>query len=187
MHAVNNTARPKGLTPTFLVFGAVPRIPFPDSSSLLFEQTSRLESTRTAKKEMETITAQRRIANALKHRHVLKSLLQFQFGDKLHISREDQNRFVGLYTVYGYDNEKTVYRKTDHVRPFSTSVVQLISQEELYPNGEPEKRNPKIGDKFEMFWPLDQKFYRGKVTSFDEKSNNYTIDYDDGDREKLKI
>ena len=63
----------------------------------------------------------------------------------------------------------------------------MISQEELYPNGEPEKPNPKTGDEVEVFWPLDQKFYRGEVRRFDEKSTNYTINYDGGDREKLKF
>ncbi len=70
---------------------------------------------------------------------------------------------------------------TDIIRPFSTSVVQLISQNELYPNG-PEDRAPKNGDEVE-----DEKFYPGKVTQFNTTSQKYRIKYFDGEEEDLKF
>ncbi len=120
----------------------------PDVSSLPPDQKSRIESMRIARKEMETITAQRRISLALKHRHGLKPNPPFQFGDKVRIWREDLNRFVGPYTVHGYDNEKTVYVMTDKIRPFSTSVVRLIPLEELHP----ERSSKQTGTKNARSW-----------------------------------
>lgn len=49
VHAVANTSVPEGLTPTPLVFGAVPRIPKPDVSTLQQDQKQRIESTRSAR------------------------------------------------------------------------------------------------------------------------------------------
>ena len=140
VHAVNNTAGPDGITPSILVFGTVPRIPLPDSASMPLEQKDRLEAMQVARKEMETITAQRRIAQALKHRHGMRPHPPYQFGDQVRIWREELKRFTGPFTVHGYDNEKTVWVMTDKIRPFSTSVVRLIPEEE---NDDVEKDNEK--------------------------------------------
>jgi len=129
VHAVNNTAGPEGLTPTVLVFGAVPRLPLPDDSTLPPDQKSRIKAMKIARTEMETITAQRRIEEARKHRNWEKPHPAFQFGDKVRIWRENDKQFVGPYTVHGYDNEKTVYVMTDRIRPFSTRYVRLIPPE----------------------------------------------------------
>ena len=53
VHAVNSTADPDGLTPTILVFGAVPLIPLPDCSSLPPDEKARFKAMRLARKEME--------------------------------------------------------------------------------------------------------------------------------------
>ena len=108
VHAVKNTAGPDGLTPTVLAFGATPRIPLPNSDSLPYSEKSRLEAMRIERKEMETITAQRRIKAALKYRHVLYSHPSFKFGNKVRIWREELGRYTVPYTMHGYDNEKTV-------------------------------------------------------------------------------
>lgn len=109
------------MTPSILVFGAVPRIQLPDSRTMPPSQRQRLEAVRSACKEMETITAQRRISTALKHRHQQKPFPPFQFGDQVRIWREDLNRLAGTYTVLGYDNEKT-------------SIVRLIPAGNSRPN-----------------------------------------------------
>ena len=75
---------------------------------------------------MENIAAQRRVSSALKLRHSFRSHPFFKFGDKVRIWREEQNEFVGPYTVHAYGNEKTVYVMTDEIRPFSVSKIRLI-------------------------------------------------------------
>lgn len=44
---------------------------------------------------------------------------------------------------------------------------------------------PQLGDHLDVYWPLDNKFYPGKVISV--LNNEYTIQYDDGDQEKLNL
>lgn len=76
-------------------------------------------------------TAQRRISEALKTRHGMKPHPSYQFGDKVRIWREDLNCFAGPYTVQRYDNEGSVCVRTDKIRPFSTTVVRLFTEEEI--------------------------------------------------------
>ena len=130
VHAVNNTTGQDGLTSTILVHGAVPRIPLPNSNSLLLRQKAPLETMRTARQEMEIITAQPRMRLALKHKHGLRTHLVFKFGDKVRIWREELQKFTGPHIVHAYDNEKTVWVMTDTTRPFSTSMVRLIPPEQ---------------------------------------------------------
>ena len=133
------------------MFGAVPRIPLPSTQTLPPSQCQRFEAMRKAREEMETITAQRRIKAALKHRHGLRNPPSFKFGDKARIWREDLNRFTGPFTVHAYDNERTVYVMTDKIRPFSTSVVRLVSEEAQGPISPSELRNipPEINAELE--------------------------------------
>ena len=64
VHAVNNTAGPDGSTPSALVFGTVPRISQPNCDSMPLDEKARFKAMHTARMEMETITAQRRVASA---------------------------------------------------------------------------------------------------------------------------
>ena len=61
VYAVNNTVGPDGLTTTTLIYGSVPQLPLTDTDTLPPTEKSRVEAMRTARKEMETITAQNRI------------------------------------------------------------------------------------------------------------------------------
>ena len=111
------------------MYGSVPRLPLPDTDTLPPTEKSRVEAMRIARKEMETITAQRRIKSALKYRHKIHPFPSFQFGVKVRVWREDEKKFVGPYVVHGYDNEKTVYVMKDKIRLFSASKVRLIPPE----------------------------------------------------------
>lgn len=46
---------------------------------------------------------------------------------------------------------------------------------------------PSVGDAIEVYWPDDDKFYPGKVTSFTPNTGDIHVHYDDGDQEALKI
>ncbi len=118
VHEVNNITGPDGLMPLILVYGAVPRTPLTNSTSLPPRQRARLERMRTARQEMETRTVQRRIRLALKHKHGFRPHPAFKFGDKFKIWREELQKFTGPHTVHGYDNEKTFWVMTDTIRPF---------------------------------------------------------------------
>ena len=60
--AMNDTMNEDGLVPSLLVFGTLPRFPLTDSN--VVAQKERMRVLSCARKEMETIVAQRRIYTA---------------------------------------------------------------------------------------------------------------------------
>ncbi|KAI3455135.1 hypothetical protein Pfo_011798 [Paulownia fortunei] len=44
-----------------------------------------------------------------------------------------------------------------------------------------------VGCKIQVWWPLDEMFYEGKITSFDQLNKKHKVDYDDGDHEILDL
>ncbi len=46
---------------------------------------------------------------------------------------------------------------------------------------------PTVGEKIEVFWPDDDKYYPGTVVTNNEDTNTYQVDYDDGDQEVLNL
>jgi hypothetical protein len=67
INAMNDTMGPEGLVPSLLVFGVLPR--FPATQTSLPNQKDRMEALSTARSEMETITSESRLAEAM-HRNV---------------------------------------------------------------------------------------------------------------------
>ncbi|XP_073140949.1 uncharacterized protein [Henckelia pumila] len=44
-----------------------------------------------------------------------------------------------------------------------------------------------VGCKIKVWWPLDETYYEGKVTSFDHLKKTHKVDYDDGETEILDL
>ncbi|XP_027773828.1 uncharacterized protein LOC107021116 isoform X3 [Solanum pennellii] len=44
-----------------------------------------------------------------------------------------------------------------------------------------------IGTKIKVWWPLEQAFYKGVISSFDSETNKHQVVYDDGEVEKLRL
>ncbi len=44
---------------------------------------------------------------------------------------------------------------------------------------------PSFGDRIEVWWPIDERFYPGKVSEFSSSTGSHRVDYDDGDKETL--
>nr|XP_025887402.1 uncharacterized protein LOC101266039 isoform X1 [Solanum lycopersicum] len=44
-----------------------------------------------------------------------------------------------------------------------------------------------IGTKIKVWWPLEQAFYEGVISSFDSETNKHKVVYDDGEVEKLRL
>ncbi|KAG5602107.1 hypothetical protein H5410_033477 [Solanum commersonii] len=44
-----------------------------------------------------------------------------------------------------------------------------------------------VGDRIKVWWPLDEKFYEGVISSFDFETNKYEVVYDDGEVEILRL
>ncbi|XP_049366931.1 sister chromatid cohesion protein PDS5 homolog D-like [Solanum verrucosum] len=44
-----------------------------------------------------------------------------------------------------------------------------------------------VGDRIKVWWPLDEMFYEGVISSFDSDTNKHEVVYDDGEVEKLRL
>lgn len=44
-----------------------------------------------------------------------------------------------------------------------------------------------VGERIKIFWRDDDKWYFGKVAAFSRSDGKHTIQYDDGDKEKLNL
>ncbi|RDI84343.1 hypothetical protein Vi05172_g5622 [Venturia inaequalis] len=86
--AVNDTARPDGIVPTLLVFGAYPRINQDSPPSQ--EITERAEAVRTAMKELRKIFARRDVSRVINSRvgPILSHILSLPIGSKVMVWRE---------------------------------------------------------------------------------------------------
>ena len=148
---MNSFVGPNGLTPTLLLFGHHPRNPLPNLSSLPSPQRELFEAMEVARKEMVTITAQRRVSQALKHRGPMAPKHPYEFGEKVRVYRETSKEFEGPFTVHSYDNRKTVYvdtgtERSPRIQPFSISSVKpyRIEDEETQREVEGENLEEKV-------------------------------------------
>lgn len=107
-HAGNTTAGSEGLTPSLLVFGAIPRLPIGNLTSIPPTQKQRFEAMKMAREEMYTITAERRIKQALLPGTQKPQPFIPKEGDLVRVYREKEMKFEGPFKVHAYDQRKTV-------------------------------------------------------------------------------
>ncbi len=50
-----------------------------------------------------------------------------------------------------------------------------------------EKEEPQVGMRIEVFWPLEKKYFSGKINDYDAGTGKHLVAYDDGDSEKLNL
>ena len=86
--AMNDTINEDGLLPSLLVFGTLPC--FPHTDSTFIAQKERMRVFAFARKEMEIIIAQLRIATALLRKLPLAANHEFNPNDKVLIYREKE-------------------------------------------------------------------------------------------------
>ena len=133
---INDTMGPKGLVPSYLVFGCVPR--FPSTKSALPTQQQRMDAMQLARWETAIITAELRIRKALSSRVPRNADLVIEIGDLVRVFRDTDKRYVGPYPVIRVDgthvfiigNHREVKFNKHQVLPAST-YVNIISGEHL--------------------------------------------------------
>ena len=94
---INDTMGPEGLVPSLLVFGVVPS--FPTVHAELPAQKERLAALDAARKEMETVTSELRVQQALRSKLPPASKYHVEPGDNVLVYRERTKRYEGPYTV----------------------------------------------------------------------------------------
>ena len=124
--AMNDTMNSNGLVPSLLVFG-VPR--FPSSSSSHPKQSERMRALTMARLEMETITAELRIQQALLKNipPASKTVLVLKPGQEVLVYREKQNpHWTGPFKITG-SLDKQVFIDRN-----GTEVQHSVSQVKPY-------------------------------------------------------
>jgi len=124
--AMNTTAGPRGLVPTLLVFGVIPRAPMLPLP--LPAQRDRMQAVVTARKEMETLVAKARVRVALTTPVPAGLQRVTNPGDQVLVYREPPvDQWVGPYTVVSA-LDKNVWLAVDgHLKQFSTDRVRVYT------------------------------------------------------------
>ena len=73
--------------------------------------------------------------------------------------------------------------------PFSITAVKQYRTEEMTSKDfdPPDSSKIAIGDRIEVYWPMDRKFYSGTISSSNCTSSKHEVMYDDGDVEILDL
>lgn len=121
--AMNQTAGPRGLAPTLLVFGILPRTPV--SPLPLPTQADRMQAIVEARREMQALIAGARLRTALSAPVPAAASSDVNPGDHVLVYREPpQDEWVGPHFVVGVQ-DKVVWLAVDGVlRQFSVDKVK---------------------------------------------------------------
>lgn len=100
---MNDTIGENGLVPSYLVFGMLPR--FPAIEADVPEQRERMEIIAAAQMEMNTIIAERRIAEALRRQSQSGIETVNEIGDEVLLYTEKKHQWIGPYTITKIDGK----------------------------------------------------------------------------------
>ena len=115
MKAINDTAGPDGLVPTFLVFGTYPRLTTDEIAPSI---SQRAAAVKKAMKEVSAIYAKRQINEALKTRNGPNTLEihdhSMEPGSEIMVWREHEKAWKGPYRLLKMDGETcTIEQQTN--------------------------------------------------------------------------
>lgn len=136
--AVNDTAGPRGLVPTLLVFGISPRLPI--SPKELPGQIQRMKAMKAARREMSRITAQARITMALTRNAPKGTDSNIAIGDEILWYRDKPiGRWTGPHLVM--DKRDKLLEINDGDRQHTVSIDRVKRYHEHVPSPEFKKNN----------------------------------------------
>lgn len=137
--AVNDTAGPNGLVPTLLVFGAYPRINADSPPPINIAR--RAEAVNKAMKQLRTVTAQKRVNNALSARNgpVMDELLALPVGSEVRVWRENRG-WQGPYSVIETDGHNVILDMVNGPTKLRSTVCQPYYRSSQDPTTYPDFR-----------------------------------------------
>lgn len=121
--AMNDTAGPKGLVPSLLLFGEIPRIPHTPKEHV--DANVRIKAMETARNEYETILAQTRVRTTLNKRPPPASCYHFRPKQSAYVYREKQKRWTGPHPVTECINKKVLVDLGEKTGPRSFNLSQV--------------------------------------------------------------
>lgn len=153
--AINDTMNSEGLVPSLLVFGCLPR--FPGSNTNYPIQKDRFEALKTARAEMEQITAELRIRKALLSRVPRSADIVFSKGQLVRVFRESDSKYVGPYPIIRIEEKQVFLLINDKEVQFS--IHQLIPAKEYEEIKNGDRYIKQIHHMMKQFKSTSQKEY----------------------------
>lgn len=103
------------------------------------------------------------------------------------VARELMSRPIKKSKLCGGFSVERGYNHIDQFfRQRKTKFHQFTDSGAILPLAKEQKTTTTcVGTRVRVWWPLDQKFYSGKIVEFDEFHKTHKVEYDDGDYETL--
>lgn len=120
---VNSTVGPEGLCPTLLVFGAMPKLPLPESLPSATQQGQRMMLMEKAREEYMKIIAEMRLKTAEKAFIPKSPSLELKYGDKVLVYRDTTRRWEPRTFVSRNENSILVIEPNGDVQPYAKTAV----------------------------------------------------------------
>lgn len=135
--AVNDSAGPKGLIPTLLVFGVFPKMFRGDLPAASVIQRSK--AIRKAMDELRKVKAERQVTDALRMRHGPTGSYNLKIGQKVVVWREDGS-WTGPFKLVAIHNQTCIVHTRSGPKHFRSNVVKPFNQKEFL--DQPENVSP---------------------------------------------
>ena len=126
--AVNTTIGPEGLCPILLVFGAMPKLPLPDSGPAAVPQAERMMMLETAREEYIDLVAKIRLKQSEKAFIPSRPPITLQYGDKVLVYRESGKRWEPRMFVSRNENTILVAEPNGDVQPYPITKVSELKE-----------------------------------------------------------
>ncbi len=132
--AMNETMRPDGVAPSYLVFGWIPR--FPEVESTLPNQKDRHNAFERARNEMATVVAELRLKTALASRILQNADLSVAAGDSVRVLRETDKRYVGPFQIIRVHSNQVFFLQGNREVQFDIQQVLPAAEYDDIVNGQ---------------------------------------------------
>ena len=124
--AVNTTIGPEGLCPILLVFGAMPKLPLPDSGPAAVPQAERMMMLETAREEYINLVAKIKLKQSEKAFIPSRPPVTLQYGDKVLVYRESGKRWEPRMFVSRNESTILVAEPNGDVQPYPITKVSEL-------------------------------------------------------------
>lgn len=170
--SLNESARPFGLVPSLLVYGALPRLGLSSDKPTpgVYE---RAVAVKKETEQMSRYFAKRQMLDALRNRNGpdVLGIHKAQLGCKVLVYRTKSKTWKGPFTLLKVECETRTVQCPDGRKPFRSAVLKEYR----------DKEEPLIGMNIQVYWPTDKKFYPGRITYFNSQMELHRLQFDDGD------
>ena len=126
--AMNTTVGPEGICPILLVFGAMPKLPLPESGPAAVPQAERMMMLETAREEYINLVAKIRLKQSEKAFIPSRPPPTLEYGDKVLVYREAVKRWEPRKFVSRNENHVIISEPNGDVQPYPITKVSEFKE-----------------------------------------------------------